>query len=217
MSNHDTALSAEEIVRGRIEAIKARCEAATPGPWKCWHKDMDFGGSVKFTIGDAAVVREDNQRNIGPIFVKEDADFIAASREDIPYLLALIESQVAEIAELQGQLGAATKEIEQRNLAGDFVYVIGKYKSSQGDNARLKGENRKLRKELTASQQETRAAVADLKEACAGTCGFCLYSQYHPLTGSRPGKDCPGNKNDCNGECENFKWRGPQKAGEEIR
>ncbi len=62
------------------------------------------------------------------------------------------------IESLQGQLAEARTEIEQRNLAGDFTYVIGQFASSQGENGRLKGENRKLKKELAESQRREKAA-----------------------------------------------------------
>ena len=67
---------------------------------------------------------------------------------------------------------------------------------------------------LQDAQRRERAAEEDLKEASAGTCGFCRYSEYNPMRGSYPGRSCPGNQNDCNGECVNFDWRGPQVAGE---
>jgi len=80
-----------------LDVIRQRCDKATPGPWECWHKDMDFGGAVKFTIGDAMVIRKSNQRNIGPIFKKEDAEFIANARADISALLAEIDRLKAKL------------------------------------------------------------------------------------------------------------------------
>lgn len=74
-----------------------------------------------------------------------------------------VESQQSRIAELEKQLSESRTEIEQRNLAGDFAYVIGQFTSSQGENGRLKGENRKLKKELAESQRREKAAVDFIK------------------------------------------------------
>lgn len=84
------------MTRPDIETIRARADAAAPGEWKCWHKDMDFGGAVVFNIGDAMVIQKLSHRNIGPIFMKEDADFIAHARTDIPTLLDYIKELETE-------------------------------------------------------------------------------------------------------------------------
>lgn len=70
----------------RIEEIKARCEAATKGPWIKINDQLRHGVTAGL---------------IGVIHVyDEDADFIAHSREDIPFLLAeldrLTEAQAGE-------------------------------------------------------------------------------------------------------------------------
>ena len=76
----------------RLDEIKARADAATKGPWQ-WREDEP-----------ASLVHVTDQRmhpwNIlkapdwGPTLA--DAAFIAAAREDVPWLLALVESLTAE-------------------------------------------------------------------------------------------------------------------------
>lgn len=170
-----------------IEAIKARCEAATPGPWAAdGYGDMIWAenpygrgrmmllnirgwghltgkGCCRFTDERAAEIQN------------ASAAFIAHAREDIPYLLE-------RVAELEGQ--------------------------------------------LSASQQETRAAVEDLHKmhslcmdigGCCpecgdqidtlmdGACDFCKKSGVNCWV------ETPGDES----KCAAFEWHGPQEAGEE--
>ena len=74
----------------RLDEIHARCEAATPGPWK--YIDNGFDGMIKSeeeTIcgGEPCEGRIED----GP-----DAQFIAHARDDIPYLLDRAEKAEAE-------------------------------------------------------------------------------------------------------------------------
>lgn len=74
----------------RLDEIHARCEAATPGPWK--YIDNGFDGMIKSeeeTIcgGEPCEGRIED----GP-----DAQFIAHARDDIPYLLDRAEKAEAD-------------------------------------------------------------------------------------------------------------------------
>lgn len=126
---------------------------------------------------------------------EENGRFIAHARTDIPALLGEVE-----------RLNGAIQEWI------DGICISQKHLSQIGQ---LHAENATLKKALEDVTAERDALLADLKEACACTCGFCAYNEYHPLIGSRPGANCPGNKNDCNGECKNFKWRGIQQVQEQ--
>lgn len=77
-----------------IDAIKARCETATPGPW---HHESDCG----------EYVRDEAGLNVCMLYHHCDAAFTSHARGDIPYLLE-------RIAELEGQL---TEEISRRYQA----------------------------------------------------------------------------------------------------
>jgi hypothetical protein len=79
----------------RLEEIRKRCDEASEGPWKA-HPGGPVGG-------------RDEWRFIGPVIghgwidndsvycEPEDAEFIAHSREDIPYLLAIVKNLRTEL------------------------------------------------------------------------------------------------------------------------
>lgn len=60
----------------REEEIRARCEAATPGPW---------------ALGEDADIKAEGTSIAGLLNTLNDAEFIAHAREDIPYLLDRLE------------------------------------------------------------------------------------------------------------------------------
>lgn len=77
ISNRDIII--EEDTVSNLEEIRARCDKATPGPWKLWEGNVidpdilwadDYGG---LHLSDA------------------DAEFIVHARTDIPTLLAEID------------------------------------------------------------------------------------------------------------------------------
>ena len=74
----------------RISAIRERCEAATPGPWKVV-EGKSFG------------VQSEN-KNIAACFRTENEQFIAHSREDLPWALDQIAEREKEIARLHDLL-----------------------------------------------------------------------------------------------------------------
>lgn len=92
--------------RRHIDAIKAREQAATPGPW--WVP-------MHVIIGDddglRAVYSEHDE--IGE-FAKDDAEFIAGSRQDIPDLLAEVERNAAEYAELEHRFNMQTDYLAEK-------------------------------------------------------------------------------------------------------
>ena len=62
-----------------LEAIKARCELATPGPWEArdgyvWRGDTSLAGTLR----------------------PADASFAAAARTDVPALVAEVERLLAD-------------------------------------------------------------------------------------------------------------------------
>jgi hypothetical protein len=109
-----------------FDAIRARCDAATPGPW--WvTEDLDTDDAA---IGVAAgwdleeytsvvvVTPGSATFDIGePTDRLADATFIAACREDVPALLAAYDDLAGRIAAAQAdqaQLHALIDEIEAR-------------------------------------------------------------------------------------------------------
>ena len=72
------------LSESEIAEIKARCDRATPGPWKSWIEKIDIISGSDFieTSGDDIYITGAR---------KEDQDFIAHARQDVPRLLMEIE------------------------------------------------------------------------------------------------------------------------------
>lgn len=77
----------------RLSEIRARCEAATPGPWEAKTNRHPQCNGEPWGWISGATGRITWSGNLG----KTNAAFIAHAREDIPYLLA-------EVERLQGKL-----------------------------------------------------------------------------------------------------------------
>ena len=115
----------------KIDEIRARCEAATPGPWGCGKKDTVIGGRIGIMTQTGAqhinYIAYTAEREIGNGISQAEhdanADFVAHSREDIPFLMAEVERirdaanvivpvLQAENAALKRERDALLKEIE---------------------------------------------------------------------------------------------------------
>jgi hypothetical protein len=85
-----------------LEAIKARCEAATAGPWDV------IGGQW---VGQVCVyVGRRTRENLLPI---ADAEFAVAAREDVPELVAELETARALIKALEENAALAEERHEE--------------------------------------------------------------------------------------------------------
>lgn len=84
-----------------LNKIKARCEAATPGPWTACGEDRGGCkcGFVWEPAGDWTVAScgSDDDFEIPDEVVKANAQFIAHARTDIPALIERIEQLEAEV------------------------------------------------------------------------------------------------------------------------
>lgn len=77
-----------------LDAIKARCEAATPGPWE-WHSNGLRSGDFDCIWGTVD--------NTGETYVgvhEDDSVFIAHAIDDIPALVAEVERLRGEVERL---------------------------------------------------------------------------------------------------------------------
>ena len=83
--------------RPDIEAIKKRCEKATPGPWQGNHYMELFEG--KYFQIDAEYDAVATTAHCYAKEVKENIQFIAHARTDIPALLAYIEKLEKELGD----------------------------------------------------------------------------------------------------------------------
>src|SRR5690606_21978359 len=119
----------------QLAAIRARAEAATPGPW---HDDQD--GMVYSTCqpGCAVVINDID-------LAVEDAEFIAHAREDIPAL-------VAEVERLQVELARVRPVVEAARMALDDLLSDANY----GLNHRTEGALMRALASLDAAREEPR-------------------------------------------------------------
>ena len=78
-----------------LDAIEARCQAASPGPWKSFVEGRDhWSGDDFIRVGDDhdepdMYVSRATAEGLRPGSVR-DLDFIAGARQDIPRMLAEI-------------------------------------------------------------------------------------------------------------------------------
>jgi hypothetical protein len=74
----------------RMDSIRARLEAATPGPW------LVRGGQLtsRFSVGSV------DGHPVGLTYAPADADFVAHARDDIEWLLDQLEQIGASIRQV---------------------------------------------------------------------------------------------------------------------
>ena len=105
-----TSPTLTDIAAIDLEAIAARCEAATPGPWEV------LSDELVDTVWLNAATPEDDK----PIALfdyrpgtlnRANADFVAHARQDVPVLLAAMRSMQQRIQDL---LEANNREIKAR-------------------------------------------------------------------------------------------------------
>ncbi len=74
-----------------LDAIRERCEKATPGPWEATHRHVGLSAMDDESGGLGLEVEGPPDASLRGQFARgADATFIAASRTDIPALLAHI-------------------------------------------------------------------------------------------------------------------------------
>lgn len=106
-----------------LQAIEARANAASPGPWEWWTSN-----SWRRLKGDRGHVvepftsRGDGHPNL--VVSDEDMEFIAHARQDIPDLLDELRAAAQQAARWQALC-------ETRILAGIEVLLVGGYSDMQ--------------------------------------------------------------------------------------
>ena len=109
----------------RIAEIKARCEAATPGAWS------NFDGWLIHTQPDISK-GVPHEKAIGTVR-KINADFIAHSREDIPFL-------IVQLTELKTQLKYRQEQLDSILIlpsCNDCANTNCGYKPEWGESVRF--------------------------------------------------------------------------------
>jgi hypothetical protein len=83
-----------------FEQIKQRAEAATPGPWKLWNGWGPLVGEDRMACERIGPDPDDHYEGVGIVpgegavdiyASRADFEFVAAARDDIPALLAVID------------------------------------------------------------------------------------------------------------------------------
>jgi hypothetical protein len=98
------------VITDTLNAIKARAEAATPGPWIAHHYDRGFSHSAYSAV-------EGEHNSICTDASAEDSDFIAHSREDIERLVAALEKAMHALYWYEGRWPDCSKsENTQREV-----------------------------------------------------------------------------------------------------
>lgn len=106
----------------RIAEITARCEVATPGPWEWrYNSRNDYGVEAESLKG--VITLEDiypGYPECGEHLIMDigtpDADFIAQSREDVPYLLSQLAERDKELKRLQKEVASLAIESVKRDV-----------------------------------------------------------------------------------------------------
>jgi hypothetical protein len=100
----------------RVAEIKARSAAATPGPWNVTELEGHWISGAGYVQGMTYYVFEAEQRGDGECgsMLKEDAEFVAHSREDVPFLLD-------RLAEARTQLAASEAATARLVEAADML------------------------------------------------------------------------------------------------
>lgn len=133
-----------------LEAIKAGCEAATPGPW------VNTGGRFPKINGGPI-----GGCDVATLFFADGADaaFIAAAREDVPAL-------VAEVERLQNDVADAL-DVRAGHGPTALATVVVERDALRGEIERLLVENEQLRTGISLAYDAARGAT---REACALVC-----------------------------------------------
>jgi hypothetical protein len=81
------------MIDKKLEDIRARCAAARAGPWTAIIEGRDQDGGSSFIMIGAKDSGEEDLHLSGydKVVPTPDYDFIANAREDIPYLISVID------------------------------------------------------------------------------------------------------------------------------
>lgn len=83
-----------------VASIRARADAATPGPWDYYDED-----------GDVVAPFRDTEIGILSTQAHADGKFVAYARDDVPILLDLIDTLTADLAKAEARRDLAEQTI----------------------------------------------------------------------------------------------------------
>ena len=107
------------LTKSELDEIRARCEAATPGPW---HGNVFGYGGVHILwgsvyMGDGELVRIGHNES-------SNADFVARARQDVPDLLEEVERLRAALRQVESHVW---KWPERGNIVGGYNPARGRF------------------------------------------------------------------------------------------
>lgn len=137
MADERPVTTEQDSVR-RLAEIRERAEKATQGPWTADEWNDIHAGKV--------AVAEAYPNEGGGVYQEVDADFIAHSREDVPYLLSLIDF--------------LTAERDNAVWRADRLDEAGRVQQSRAEAA--EAEVKRLREALSNREQRMEAALGAL-------------------------------------------------------
>ena len=180
----------------RLDAIRARCEAATPGPWTLEkmgrYEDHD---ECRIELADDSI----------ELSRYENGEFVAASRTDVPDLLQKAQQLTAELAAMTAERDEARLEIDRMTDAYDLKMRVHDalnrdYVALREVHTTLNGIMCGIRDDRDAWKARAEAAERDIEKMLHSMpLGMC--KQFCKRTGSKCGAWA-----DCAPE-----WRGPEE------
>jgi len=112
-----------------LAAIRARSDAATPGPWRAFHHATE--AEVSYVGADGHAVAE--VRHVA------DAEFIAHARTDVPALLARIAELEADLSDAHHEGFGVGMESADRDI--DQIATAAERRGYERAVARLRDHN----------------------------------------------------------------------------
>lgn len=100
-----------------LDAIEARAEAATEGPWE-WRVSDDRRWAIVDTTSSN---RDDSDRAIARFVDDDIAEFIAHARIDVPALVAVVRTLTAENERLRGKVERVEVSARHAHYMGNVM------------------------------------------------------------------------------------------------
>lgn len=118
-----------------VSEIEARANAATEGPWAVWDSCSwrRIGTKEPFADGNVICPITQNDEHPDLLAKREDLEFVAHARADIPALCATVKHLRAEVEELSERL------IKSADRSGGLLVTNGELRA---ENERLRSEHR---------------------------------------------------------------------------
>lgn len=143
----------------RIDAIEARANAATKGPWE-YHCAIsgNYKCTVRFSSGSVATVH-------ALLGQRDNGEFIAHAREDIPWLCTTLRAALAEIGRLTNVNACMMNDVVQSGLAQEDA--VRERDDLRAQLATVQGEQRERDAKIAARFMCNHVAAAIRQDRAA--------------------------------------------------